>query len=141
MKTILVAVDGSAHAQRAMKTASGLAAALDATLVLVTVDEPGPLKGAAAAYAHSENIDRRDIGHALLDLARGEATEAGAKQIKTEIEAGEPAEGILKAADRHDADMVVLGARGLSDLQGLIMGSVSHKVLNLTRRPCLIVRE
>ena len=141
MKTILVAVDGSAHAQRALKTASQLAASLNATLLLVTVDEPGPLKGAAAAYAHSENIDRRDIGHALLELAKGEAVEAGAKNIETDIEAGEPAEGILKSADRSNADMIVLGARGLSDLQGLIMGSVSHKVLSLTRRPCLIVRE
>ena len=141
MNTILVAVDGSAHAERALKAAAGLAAGLDATLYLVTVDEPGPLKGEAAAFAHSENIDRRDVAHALLGSARSLALEAGAKKIETEIGAGEASEGILRAADAHDADMIVLGARGLSELKGLIMGSVSHKVLNLTRRPCLIVRE
>lgn len=141
MKTILVAVDGSAHAERALKTAAQLAAGLDATLLLVSVDEPGPLKGEVAAFAHSENIDRRDVVNALLDMARSQAMEAGARKIETESETGEPAEGILKSADRHKADMIVLGARGLSDLQGLIMGSVSHKILNLTRSPCLIVRE
>ena len=141
MKTILVAVDGSAHAERALITASRIAAGLDASLLLMTVDEPGPLKGASAAFARSENIDRRDVADALLGRARSQAIEAGARKVETEIEPGEPAEGILNSADRHDADMIVLGARGLSDLQGLIMGSVSHKVLNLTRRPCLIVRE
>lgn len=141
MNTILVAVDGSAHAERALKTAAELAGGLDSTLLLVTVDEPGPLKGEAAAFAHSENIDRRDVAHALLGSARSLAIEAGARKVETEVGDGEAVEGILRVADEHNADMIVLGARGLSELKGLIMGSVSHKVLNLTRRPCLIVRE
>lgn len=140
MKTILAAVDGSAHGERALKTAAEIAAGLGATLLLVTIDEPGPLKGEAAAFAHSENIDRRDVAHALLRAQAAIAAEAGAKKIETEIGSGEAAQGILEAADRHKADMIVLGARGLSDLKGLILGSVSHKVLNLTSRPCLIVR-
>ena len=37
--------------------------------------------------------------------------------------------------------MVVLGARGLTNLQGLVLGSVSHKVMQLTNLPCLIVRQ
>lgn len=141
MQTILVAVDGSAHAERALKFAAGLAGRLDATLLLVTVDEPGPLKGEVAAFAHAEDLSRQDIAEWILSSACSIAQDAGAGTIETDTASGEPAEAILRAAGEHKADMIVLGARGLSDLQGLIMGSVSHKVMNLTRTPCLIVRE
>jgi nucleotide-binding universal stress UspA family protein len=141
MKTMLVAVDGSAHAERALTFAAGLAGSLDATLLLVTVDEPGPLKGEVADFADTENLSRQDIAEWILNSARSIAASAGAKTIETDIANGEPAEAILRAADQHKADMIVLGARGLSDLKGLIMGSISHKVLNLTSLPCLIIRE
>jgi nucleotide-binding universal stress UspA family protein len=140
MKTVLVAVDGSAHAERALKFAAGLAGSLDAVLLLVTVDEPGPLKGEVAKFAEAEDLSRQDIADWILNTARSIAESSGAKAIETDIASGEPAEAILRAADQHKADMIVLGARGLSDLKGLIMGSISHKVLNLTRLPCLIVR-
>jgi nucleotide-binding universal stress UspA family protein len=141
MKTILVAVDGSAHAERALKFAAGLAGSLGATLLLVTVDEPGPLKGEVAEFARTENLGRQDVADWILSTARSLAADAGAKTIETDTASGDPAGAILRAADEHGADMIVLGARGLSDLQGLIVGSVSHKVLSLTKLPCLIVRE
>ncbi len=141
MKTILVAVDGSAHAERALKFAAGLAGSLGATLLLVTVDEPGPLKGEVAEFARTENLGRQDVADWILSTARSLAADAGAKTIETDTGSGDPASAILRAADEHGADMLVLGARGLSDLQGLIVGSVSHKVLSLTKLPCLIVRE
>jgi nucleotide-binding universal stress UspA family protein len=141
MKTILVAVDGSAHAERALKFAAGLAGSLGATLLLVTVDEPGPLKGEVAEFARTENLGRQDVADWILSTARSLAADAGAKTIETDTASGDAAEGILHAAEEHDADMIVLGARGLSDIKGLIVGSVSHKVLSLTRLPCLIVRE
>ena len=141
MKTILAAVDGSDHAERAVKTAAEIAAGLNATLLLVTVDVPGTLKGKAAEIAHSENIDRRQIADVFLQSARIPAEKAGVKNIETDIMSGDAAEGIIQAADRHKADMIVLGARGLSRLEDLVMGSVSHKVLHLAHRPCLIVRD
>ena len=70
MKTILVAVDGSAHAERALKFAAGLAGSLDATLLLVTVDEPGPLKGEVAEFARTENLGRQDVADWILSTAR-----------------------------------------------------------------------
>jgi nucleotide-binding universal stress UspA family protein len=141
MKTVLVAVDGSDHAEKALKFAAGLAGSLDAVLLLVTVDEPGPLKGEVAEFAETEDLSRQDIAEWILNSARMMAESAGANTIETDTASGEPAEAILRAAGEHKADMIVLGARGLSDLRGLIMGSVSHKVLSLTSLPCLIVRE
>ncbi len=61
--------------------------------------------------------------------------------MRRDIEGGEPADAILRAAKAHAADMIVMGARGLSELQGLVFGSVSHKVLHMTGLPVMIVRE
>lgn len=140
MKRILCAVDGSNHADRALATAAELAGALDATLLLVTVDEPGPLKGAVAEFAQAEDMSRQDVTDRILDSAAVMARRAGAAKIETDFTKGDPASGILATVDKHNPDMVVLGARGLSNLEGLVLGSVSHKVMHLTTLPCLIVR-
>ena len=47
---------------------------------------------------------------------------------------------ILREAEDMDADVVVLGSRGLSDLAGLVLGSVAHKVLHLARCPVMVTR-
>ncbi len=140
MKKILIAVDGSNHADRALDTASELAGALNGTLVLATVDEPGPLKGAVAEFARAEDLSRQEVIERILTSATAVAQKSGAQKIETDYTIGDAAEGILTLADKHKADMLVLGARGLTNLQGLVMGSVSHKVMHLTNLPCLIVR-
>ena len=47
---------------------------------------------------------------------------------------------IVDDAIEHDADVIVMGSRGRSDLAGFILGSTAHKVIHLTDRPVLIVR-
>ncbi len=141
LNTILVAVDGSNHARNALKTAAELAGRLDATLLLVTVDEPGELKGEVADFAETEGLDRMAVCEWILHSAEAAAERAGARTVRRDIEGGEPADAILRAAKAHAADMIVMGARGLSELQGLVFGSVSHKVLHMTGLPVMIVRE
>lgn len=53
---------------------------------------------------------------------------------------GEPAQTILEEAKRSKADLIVMGTRGLSDLSGLVMGSVSHKVMHMADCPCVTVK-
>ena len=53
---------------------------------------------------------------------------------------GHAAREILADAKEHDADVIVMGSRGRSDLAGSILGSTAHKVIHLTDRPVLIVR-
>ena len=55
-------------------------------------------------------------------------------------EYGDPAERILDCAKREHVDMIVMGTRGLSDLKGLLMGSVSHKVSHLADCACVTVK-
>ena len=141
LNTVLVAVDGSNHAKNALNTAAQLAGKLDATLLLVTVDEPGSLKGEVAEFARTEGLDRMAVCEWILHSAEAVAEQAGARTVRHDIEGGAPHEAILRAAQAHKADMIVMGARGLSEFQGLVFGSVSHKVLHMTDLPVLIVRQ
>lgn len=61
-------------------------------------------------------------------------------EIEQDLAAGPPAEAILRAADARKCDLIIMGARGLSDLQGLLLGSVSHKVIHHAECPLMIVR-
>jgi len=53
---------------------------------------------------------------------------------------GDPAGRIVEAARKRGADLIVIGSRGLGDLQGMLLGSVSHKVAQLAPCTCIIVR-
>ena len=68
--------------------------------------------------------------------------EAGVKahgEVRTTL-FGYAARDIVDDAIEHDADVIVMGSRGRSDLAGFILGSTAHKVIHLTDRPVLIVR-
>jgi nucleotide-binding universal stress UspA family protein len=56
------------------------------------------------------------------------------------IEDGDPGKEILRYAEEETANLIVMGSRGLSDLQGLLMGSVSHKVSHLSPCSCITVK-
>jgi nucleotide-binding universal stress UspA family protein len=171
-KTILVAVDGSSHAAEAVKTAAGLAARLDARLVLVHVLMQGATAADIRAIADLRRLPKtirgeidalempvaaaamgggligvpaplpvlKAVGEQILDRAKAVAGRARAKKIAAHIVGGDPAEAILQRARREKADLVVLGSRGLGTLRGLVLGSVSHKVAQLAKMPCLIVK-
>jgi nucleotide-binding universal stress UspA family protein len=53
---------------------------------------------------------------------------------------GHAAREILADAKEHDADVIVMGSRGRSDLAGSILGSTAHKVIHLADRPVLVIR-
>jgi nucleotide-binding universal stress UspA family protein len=53
---------------------------------------------------------------------------------------GHAAREIIEDARQHQADVIVMGSRGRSDLAGLVLGSTAHKVIHLADRPVLVVR-
>ena len=53
---------------------------------------------------------------------------------------GDPAKNILETAQDKEADLIVIGTRGLGTLKGLLMGSVSQKVAQLSKCPCITVK-
>jgi nucleotide-binding universal stress UspA family protein len=134
-ETILLAVDGSEPSNRAVGAARDLAEKLGTEVIVVHVRERDT---SAAAYEPGSF----DEGAELVDdtvrtLKNGGVSARG--EVATAVY-GRAARVILEAANDARADMVVMGSRGLSDLAGLVMGSVTHKVLHLARCPVLVVR-
>ena len=80
------------------------------------------------------------IGERILGAAEMTARDNNVEQIETRMEEGDPVKGILEAAEQAKANLIVMGCRGLSDLKGLLMGSVSHKVSQLAPCTCVTVK-
>ncbi|TWT20508.1 universal stress protein [Luteimonas wenzhouensis] len=136
---ILVPVDGSDASTRALRHALALCKAFrSGKLLVVAVDDslfPGAERkmGAEAAAAHhAENFERM-LGPARKLLAR--------RKVKAEfIElVGDVAASILEAAAAKKADVIVMGSRGAGGIKGVLLGSVSQKVLAGTPVPVTIV--
>lgn len=70
------------------------------------------------------------IGEQLVERAKQRSAERGATNITTSIRNGDGAAEILSAAEMEDADMIVIGSRGLGVVRGTVLGSVSQKVLH-----------
>jgi nucleotide-binding universal stress UspA family protein len=98
-------------------------------------DAFGKVEGAASMREVLETL-----GAQVLDRAEVLANEKGAENVSRVIEDGDPASHLLDIADRENADLIVVGSRGLGRLRELLIGSVSHKVAMLAKCPCLIVR-
>lgn len=132
---ILVPVDGSEHAFRALDVACGLARAENKQLRLLHVVPSGEIPEGLKRFAEVEHVCdtpehlyESGIAENILSTARARASTTGAADIECSVEHGDASRGILEAASREDVDTIVMGTRGLSDIQGLVLGSVAHKV-------------
>lgn len=81
-----------------------------------------------------------EIGQRILDDAALDAKEAGVRAVDTILMDDEAADGILRCIKERGVECVVMGSRGLSDLKGLFLGSVSHKVMNQAPCTCIAVK-
>lgn len=80
------------------------------------------------------------LGEEILKHSAETAREHGVRIVNKRIVDGNPANQILELVESESVDLVVSGARGLSDLKALAVGSVSHKLIQLSPVPCLTVR-
>lgn len=146
LKTILVATDASPASNRAINLAADMAARYDATLHLLYVIRDMQLPPELKKMAEVEKLvgARSDVldfvGKKILNDARERAIKKGAGKVHTAAEHGDPASAILRYAKRRKIDLIVLGTRGLGQVKGMLMGSVSRKVTNISETNCLIVR-
>jgi nucleotide-binding universal stress UspA family protein len=133
--TIVLGYDESPGSRKALAMAVGLAARLEELLVLVYGAEPpgGPGEEFRAHQQALAEIGRTAVGHAVA-----EADSAGVRTI-VEVLDEKPAQALVDAADRHDARVIVVGTCGESPLRGALLGSVPHKLLQISDRPVLCV--
>ncbi len=94
-----------------------------------------PLKGAAGMSQEVLDYASRPI----LSKAENCAKTAGAARVETRAEAGDAVEEILNTAKQVEADLIVMGKRGLGPLEKLLVGSVSSKVGQLASCSTLVV--
>jgi nucleotide-binding universal stress UspA family protein len=80
------------------------------------------------------------IGGLVTAAARKAMSEKGVENISVQMVGGHAAGAIIDAAERTGADMIIMGSRGLGNLKGMLVGSVSHKVNNLSPVTCVTVK-
>jgi nucleotide-binding universal stress UspA family protein len=135
-KNIILAVDGSEYSLRALEYARSLAENYKATLWLVHVfSHTSDLLG----YQDFEKLyaRRKSAGQSILDAALEKLGDPSF-EVQSELVEGSDAEAILTLAEKHEADLIVMGTRGFGAVKGLLVGSVSRKVIHLSKCPVMV---
>lgn len=142
--TIVVGFDGSDCARRALEAAAELAEG-NATVHVVTAYDPPTVSQMNALYGavpdeFRSQVDFLAIPHANLDEATSFFT---AKGIANEghLVDDDPASAILDVAEKTDADMVVVGSRGLGRASRFVRGSVSARVANHAHTSFMVIQD
>ena len=144
---VIVGYDGSPDADRAIDFAASRLGAGAARVV--TVWEPGlaaaqPAPTLAVPVPSSPEEDRR-LEAAAREIADAGAARARAAGLRAEPETrlgigvGQTAEALFEVAEQHDADLVVVGRRGMGLVKSAVLGSVSDAAVRDGRRPVLVV--
>ncbi len=144
MMRMLVATDGSAHALRAAGIAARFARELpkaEVTLINVGYVPPmaigGPGFPVTVDLSIVEDALERD-SKVILERTRQEFAGVDAP-VTSLYRHGDPAQEIIAAARETKADLIIMGSRGRGQFAGLILGSVSERVLHGSETPVLIV--
>jgi nucleotide-binding universal stress UspA family protein len=133
---IVVAVDGSACADRAVGVAAELAGAFGSEVVVVHV-APEIVGWGIAVEAETPDEASDVADRAVRELKdRGISARPELRRALRGLVAGE----IADTAEAEDAGLIVMGSRGHGDFTGLLLGSVAHKVLHLSHVPVTVVK-
>jgi nucleotide-binding universal stress UspA family protein len=135
---IVVGTDGSETAAEAVRTAVELAKISKAKLEIVSAYEPVPQQrlkeegeGISGDVAYAVN-PREDV-QLVLDNAAAEAKKAKV-DVVTHPREGDPADAILDVAEENDADLVMVGNKGMTGARRFLLGSVPNKISH--HSPC-----
>ncbi len=159
---VLVATDGSNEARHAVEMAATIAKSLNARVTILHVilhgvraeeairlarrRSTGPERVLVSTGGEFESV-QGDIGEAASVLGERIAENAaeiarslGVDNVNTRVEPGDNAETILAVAKEVDANMIVVGSRGLGRLTGMMLGSVSQKIVQNAACSVTVVR-
>ena len=140
VKEILVPIDGSENSIRAVKFGLEMADAMSVGLRLFYVFPAASVEIIGMAGMSRDDIDQAAQASAqrAFDKIREELGETSVK-IDEETSIGDPAEEIIRYTEDDHSVLVIMGRRGLSRMQSLLMGSVSDKVSRHAKSPITIV--
>jgi nucleotide-binding universal stress UspA family protein len=131
---ILVATDGSESASRAVDYAARLAAEMNARLKILHVIDARDVPQQICDYSRWEHVAPGEflcnLSESILTKAQKRAIDRGAPKVETASLVGGAASMILNLASHDKTDLIVLGKRSRSRLPGLLLGSVSRRVMH-----------
>jgi len=143
---ILVATDGSEYSKKGVDYAATLAQPKNGQIVLLHVVAHDPrIPKDALCFSDCEERDKKfleelkDAGKKMLEQEASKLKETGLT-VELRVELGDPSEEIVKVAEEIEADMIVIGVRGVSKWRKILLGSVSEDVIGKTEIPVFIVR-
>ena len=123
IKKILVPVDGSVGGCKAVDEALFIAEKCDAELDFVYV---------------ASNINKDIPSHIVFDRIWEKLSDE--RKARKHVKSGHIAKSILEVADEQGSDMIVMGSRGLGLLKGVLIGSVSQKVIEEAKIPVMVIK-
>jgi nucleotide-binding universal stress UspA family protein len=141
-KRVLVALDGSISSEAVLRFLLEIAGPLDMTMVLLRVVEPIPpsvVEGSRHVELEDIEARRRDAAEYLAPIAA--TLRARGVDARCEVRRGRPAEEILDAARRHEADLIAMATHGRTGLGRLLFGSVAEAVLRHAPVPVFLIRQ
>ena len=140
-RSIVVGTDGSCTARRAVQEAIDLARAVGAGLCLVSAYEPVP-KARLREEARQTPSDlqwmvnpREEVDSTLDDAA--DVVRGAGLEVEVFAREGDPADAILDVAEERDADLIVVGNKGMTGAKRFLLGSVPNKVSH--HAPCSVM--
>jgi nucleotide-binding universal stress UspA family protein len=149
VRHLVVGVDGSPHARRAVDLVASLTPPRGGRIALFTAVDTmhapsqalvsSDTRAAVAAEVRRINAKRLARARTEIDRAARTLTRAGWK-VNRVVTAGAPLRDLLGTAAKHRADVVVVGAKGVTGIRHLLLGSVAEGALNRSTVPVLIVR-
>ncbi len=140
-KKILVPLDGSALAERAIRHAEEIARGFNGEILLLqAVYVPMPVVPESALLSEGKILEEVARNAAEYLDRIGSELRANGQRVRTIIDERPPAEAILHTADQEQADLIVMSTHGRSGLSRLVMGSIAESVLRHTRCTIMFVK-
>jgi nucleotide-binding universal stress UspA family protein len=134
---LLVGYDGSPQSEKAVEVALSLAECIDSTVLIFAVARPPepPTSVELQAVLDDAREHYEEGFKRILEKARLHDLD-----VKTDMAVGHPGEQIIHRAEIDKIDLIIVGRRGTSLFQKLILGSVSERVLRYAHCPVMVVR-
>lgn len=141
MKKLLVPVDGSENAQRAVEYATSLAKLTGASLHLLHVCESFDDSDRSHAYFPTPELERpgRELGEGYVKAAQAQVAAEGLR-VSSEVIPGDIAPTIVRRANELGCTGIVMGTRGLGALATIFIGSTAMEVVRQTSLPVTLVK-
>ncbi|SEG78543.1 universal stress protein [Marinobacterium lutimaris] len=143
-KRILLPVDGSDGAFEALKVAVEMQKIHDAELMILSVYRHHSLREASMSMVRPREPEHMDdlmqsYSREVAESFRKYAIEQGCPGVRAFVKSGHTAKTIVEFAEKNKVELIIMGSRGLGDAETFLVGSVSQKVVGMSKIPVLVV--